>query len=249
MQSSVVGLPPSTLNTLEKLSAAISNDPNYFTTTTSAINAKANQSNTYTKAQTDTKINDLVGAAPDLLNTLSELSDALGDDHNYAATITTALAAKANTSSLSSYAPLASPTFTGQTKAPELRTNNIYGDTATQVIVHDNVIVTAMSTLPDVRVNTLIAHSTNQVNINDNLTVSGNLLVGTTNVLSTLNSKSNTSDVYTKIQTESGFQPKIDNITAPLKYTESILTGVGNTLSLDTTGTFSIAGNLSVAGL
>ena len=30
VQSSVVGLPPSTLNTLEKLSAAISDDPNYF---------------------------------------------------------------------------------------------------------------------------------------------------------------------------------------------------------------------------
>ena len=30
VQSSVVGLPPSTLNTIEKLSAAISNDPTYF---------------------------------------------------------------------------------------------------------------------------------------------------------------------------------------------------------------------------
>ena len=32
VQSSVVGLPPSSLNTIEKLSAAISNGPNYFTT-------------------------------------------------------------------------------------------------------------------------------------------------------------------------------------------------------------------------
>ena len=31
VQSSVVGLPPARLNTIEKLSAAISNDPNYFT--------------------------------------------------------------------------------------------------------------------------------------------------------------------------------------------------------------------------
>ena len=43
VQSSVVGLPPSTLNTLEKLSAAISNDPNYFTTMQTAVNAKARQ--------------------------------------------------------------------------------------------------------------------------------------------------------------------------------------------------------------
>ena len=49
VQSSVVGLPPSSLNTIEKLSAAISNDPNYFSTMQAAVNAKASQSNTYTK--------------------------------------------------------------------------------------------------------------------------------------------------------------------------------------------------------
>ena len=30
VQDSIVGLPPASLNTIEKLSAAISNDPNYF---------------------------------------------------------------------------------------------------------------------------------------------------------------------------------------------------------------------------
>ena len=177
VQSSVVGLPPASLNTIEKLSAAISNDPNYFTTMQTAINAKANSITTYTKddvnafldgkpddaelaaavsglntaigtkqnkflvgdipasterlfdnsstkfrainvasplsittpnfdyltiscdsytkAETRDKISEVIGAAPALLNTLVELSAALGDDHNYAATITTALAAKA----------------------------------------------------------------------------------------------------------------------------------------------------------
>ena len=33
VQSSIVGLPPATLNSIEKLSTAISDDPNYFTTT------------------------------------------------------------------------------------------------------------------------------------------------------------------------------------------------------------------------
>merc|ERR1711969_102915 len=46
----------------------------------------------------------VVGAAPAALNTLAELGDALGDDADYAATITSALALKA---------PIASPTFTG----------------------------------------------------------------------------------------------------------------------------------------
>ena len=49
----------------------------------------------YTKAETDTRIQAIVGAAPAALDTLSELAAALGQDANYAATITTALAAKA----------------------------------------------------------------------------------------------------------------------------------------------------------
>ena len=46
----------------------------------------------------------LTTGAPALLNTLDELAAALGDDANYASTVTTALSTKA---------PLASPTFTG----------------------------------------------------------------------------------------------------------------------------------------
>ena len=40
---------PASLNTIEKLSAAISNDPNYSSTMQAAVNAKASQSTTYTK--------------------------------------------------------------------------------------------------------------------------------------------------------------------------------------------------------
>jgi hypothetical protein len=50
------------------------------------------------------ELNILTTGAPAALNTLDELAAALGDDANYAATITTALGNKA---------PLASPTFTG----------------------------------------------------------------------------------------------------------------------------------------
>ena len=49
VQGAVVGLPPSSLNTIEKLSAAISNDPTYFQTIQTSVNAKASQSTTYTK--------------------------------------------------------------------------------------------------------------------------------------------------------------------------------------------------------
>ena len=51
-----------------------------------------------------TAVDNLIASAPAALNTLDELAAALGDDQNYAATITTALSNKA---------PIASPTFTG----------------------------------------------------------------------------------------------------------------------------------------
>ena len=57
-----------------------------------------------TTAFVGTAVSNLVNAAPESLNTLKELSDALGADANYASTITTALGTKA---------PIASPTFTG----------------------------------------------------------------------------------------------------------------------------------------
>ena len=57
-----------------------------------------------TTAFVGTAVSNLVNAAPESLNTLKELSDALGADANYASTITTALGTKA---------PIASPAFTG----------------------------------------------------------------------------------------------------------------------------------------
>lgn len=59
----------------------------------------------YTVTQTDTAIstavNNLIGGSPGLLDTLDELAAALGDDANFAATVTTALAGKVDSSSLS----------------------------------------------------------------------------------------------------------------------------------------------------
>ena len=54
-----------------------------------------------TTAFVQNAVNALVGAAPDALDTLKELADALGDDANFAGTVTTALAGKLNTSDLS----------------------------------------------------------------------------------------------------------------------------------------------------
>ena len=73
-----------------------------------AVNGKA------TPANITTAINNVLNGAPAALDTLAELSAALGNDANYAATITAALALKA---------PLASPTFTGTVTAPTFAGN------------------------------------------------------------------------------------------------------------------------------
>lgn len=48
----------------------------------------------YTKAETDQKLADLINGAPGALDTLNELAAAMGNDPNFAATITNALAGK-----------------------------------------------------------------------------------------------------------------------------------------------------------
>jgi hypothetical protein len=58
-----------------------------------------------------TAVDNVIASAPGALNTLDELAAALGDDQNYAATITTALGNKA---------PIASPAFTGTVTAPTI---------------------------------------------------------------------------------------------------------------------------------
>ena len=82
-----------------------------FTGTPAAPTATAGTNTTQvaTTAFVGTAVSNLVNAAPESLNTLKELSDALGADANYASTITTALGTKA---------PIASPTFTGTVTIP-----------------------------------------------------------------------------------------------------------------------------------
>lgn len=62
-----------------------------------------------TPANITTAINNLVAAAPGALDTLDELAAALGDDPNFATTVTNSIALKA---------PLASPALTGTPTAP-----------------------------------------------------------------------------------------------------------------------------------
>lgn len=71
------------------------------------LDSKANKTTTlngygitdaYTKTQVDKKVSDLVNSAPETLDTLNELANALGDDPNFATTIATQIGNKANSS-------------------------------------------------------------------------------------------------------------------------------------------------------
>lgn len=59
-----------------------------------------NDSGFQTNSQVEARIKAVVGTAPEALDTLKELADALGNDANFASTITTQLAGKVNTADL-----------------------------------------------------------------------------------------------------------------------------------------------------
>ncbi len=94
----------------------------------------------YSSAQTDTAIAaaiaNLVDASPGALDTLNELAAALGDDANFAATMTTALATKA---------PIASPTFTGVATAPSVTASGKTGATSTPITLAGGTVSGAPS--------------------------------------------------------------------------------------------------------
>lgn len=59
-----------------------------------AWNGKADLVTTYTKTETDERIQNVIGLAPTALDTLKELADALGSDANFSSTVTTSLGLK-----------------------------------------------------------------------------------------------------------------------------------------------------------
>ena len=105
---------PGTLDTLKEIAAAINNDPNFSTTINNALALKAplaspaltgvptaptaaqgtNNTQIATTAYVRAAISALVGSSPEALDTLNELAEALGNDPNFATTMTNALAGK-----------------------------------------------------------------------------------------------------------------------------------------------------------
>ena len=125
------------------------------TGTNSAISTAltAYDTTTISEGKIATAVSNLVAAAPSTLDTLKELSDALGADANYASTITTALGTKSPIesptftgtvtipagASISGFAPLASPTFTGTPLSTTAIKSTNTTQIATTAYVKDNL--------------------------------------------------------------------------------------------------------------
>ena len=91
-----------------------------------------------------TAVADVVDAAPEALNTLNELAAALGDDANFASTVTTSLAAKADSSALD--AAVADIATKADTNAVATLAQGALADTAIQPEDLSTGITTASST-------------------------------------------------------------------------------------------------------
>ena len=79
------------------------------------------------KTYVNTAISNLIDAAPGVLNTLNEIAAAIGDDANFATTITTALATKLNiTTAASTYLALANTTEVVQDLVAGMVSGNTY---------------------------------------------------------------------------------------------------------------------------
>jgi len=109
---------PELLNTLDELSAAIGDNPDFFTTVSTLNGAETltnktiesptltgtpisttpalhdNTTKIATTAYVQSELGNLIGNAPEALNTLNELSTALGNDENFATTITNSISTK-----------------------------------------------------------------------------------------------------------------------------------------------------------
>ncbi|HGW3103600.1 TPA: phage tail protein, partial [Citrobacter freundii] len=110
----VIGGAPTTLDTLKEIATAINNDPNFSATINNALALKAplaspamtgtptaptaaqtvNNTQIATTAFVKAAIAALVASSPAALDTLNELAKALGNDPNFATTMTNALAGK-----------------------------------------------------------------------------------------------------------------------------------------------------------
>ena len=106
-------------------SAALTGTP-----TAPTASATTNTTQIATTEFVQTKINNLIGGAPELLDSLNELAAALDNDENFASSIGTALGTKASVTQLSDH---------------NTSTENVHGIADTSVLVTDSILSDALT--------------------------------------------------------------------------------------------------------
>jgi hypothetical protein len=161
-----------------------------------------------------TSINNLINAAPGALNTLDELAAALGDDENFATTITSSIALKA---------PLASPTFTGTVILPN--------STITEAMISNGSITNAKISASAAIDQSKISGLATSLNLKANL--ASPTFTGTVTVPTPVNP----TDAVTKAYVDSGAQDIIplDNLNSQFNGAESRFLPKFNNTKVDIT--------------
>ena len=155
-----------------------------------------------TASQVSSAISNLVDSAPETLNTLNELAAALGDDPNFATTITNQIAQKADASDLDNYATTEALTSGLAGKANTSHTHNaaqISGLTANRALVSDGSGVLSSSAITSTELGYLDGVTSNiQTQLNNKASLNHtHTIANITNLQTTLNGKANTSHTHT----------------------------------------------------
>ena len=158
-----------------------------------------------TASQVSSAISSLVDSAPETLNTLNELAAALGDDPNFATTITNNIAKKANASDLDNYA-----TKTALTSGLAGKANTSHGHIAQQIsgldahraLISDGTGVISSSAITSTELGYLGGVTSNiQTQLNNKaLSNHTHTIANITNLQNTLNGKSNTGHGHSALQ-------------------------------------------------
>lgn len=176
----------------------------------------------YTKTETDSRIQAVIGAAPAALDTLTELAAALGNDANFATTTTNALATKASISYVDSQIASVTAgnvaTASAADKLTTARTIGMTGDVTWSVSFDGSANVSAAGTLANSGVT---AGTYPKVTVNAKGLVTGGASLVAADIPSLDWSKISTGkpttaagygigDVYTKTEVDSSLAGKIN---------------------------------------
>ena len=168
-----------------------------------------------TASQVSSAISNLVDSAPETLNTLNELAAALGDDPNFATTITNQIAQKADASDLDKYATTEALTSGLAGKANTSHTHSaaqISGLTANRALVSNSSGVLSSSAITSTELGYLDGVTSNiQTQLNNKASLNHtHTIANITNLQTTLNGKANTSHTHT-IANITDLQDTLDN--------------------------------------